>query len=184
MRDTAAIFRCQRAEIGRGDASPQGTSVLWQPGLQKRTRRIDALFRIGEDEFVVLLAGAWLPDARSIAEQLRGDVDAAHLDTRRPVSISVGVAGLQHGDSADDWLASKSGAGRLVRADLLLQLQKTLAARELTQVQQAVARHSAVCGRSASRTPRSVNTDRLIDMLAQLGVRVRFVLRPARGRVA
>jgi diguanylate cyclase (GGDEF)-like protein len=89
-----------------GDRVLQAIAVL----VQKRLRRIDALFRFGGDEFVVLLEGAWLADARGIAEQLRGAVDAARLDDRRPVSISVGVAGLQNGDSADDWLAAADAA--------------------------------------------------------------------------
>ena len=90
----------------QGDRVLQAIAAL----VQKRLRRIDALFRLGGDEFVVLLAGAWLPDARDIAEQLRSAVDAARLDGRRDVSISVGVAGLQYGESADDWLAAADAA--------------------------------------------------------------------------
>jgi predicted XRE-type DNA-binding protein len=74
----------------------------------------------------------------------------------------------------------------LVRADLLLQLQKTLAMRELSQVQ--AARLLQVTQPRVSDLLRGridlFSTDSLIDMLARLGVRVRFVLKPARGRVA
>ena len=74
----------------------------------------------------------------------------------------------------------------LVRADLLLQLQKTLTARELTQAQ--AARVLRVTQPRVSDLLRGridlFSTDTLIDMLARLGVRVRFVLKPARGRVA
>ncbi len=74
----------------------------------------------------------------------------------------------------------------LVRADLMLQLQKALAARELTQVQAARLLH--VTQPRVSDLLRGhidlFSTDSLIDMLARLGVRVRFVLKPARGRVA
>ena len=74
----------------------------------------------------------------------------------------------------------------LVRADLLLQLQKTLAARELTQVQAARLLHVTQPRVSDLLRGRIdlFSTDSLIDMLARLGVRVRFVLKPARGRVA
>jgi len=74
----------------------------------------------------------------------------------------------------------------LVRADLLLQLQKTLAARELTQVQAARLLHVTQPRVSDLLRGRIdlFSTDSLIDMLARLGVRVRFVLKSARGRVA
>jgi predicted XRE-type DNA-binding protein len=74
----------------------------------------------------------------------------------------------------------------LVRADLLLQLQKTLATRDLTQVQ--AAKLLQVTQPRVSDLLRGridlFSTDSLIDMLARLGVRVRFILKPARGRVA
>jgi predicted XRE-type DNA-binding protein len=74
----------------------------------------------------------------------------------------------------------------LVRADLLLQLQKALAARGLTQAQVAKLLH--VIQPRVSDLLRGridlFSTDSLIDMLARLGVRVRFVLKPVRGRVA
>jgi predicted XRE-type DNA-binding protein len=74
----------------------------------------------------------------------------------------------------------------LVRADLLLQLQKTLAGRGLTQVR--AAELLQVTQPRVSDLLRGridlFSTDSLIDMLARLGVRVRFVLKPAGGRVA
>ncbi|MGH9407944.1 MAG: helix-turn-helix domain-containing protein [Vicinamibacterales bacterium] len=74
----------------------------------------------------------------------------------------------------------------LVRADLLLQIQKVLAARELTQVQTAKLLHVApprVTDLLRGRID-LFSTDALIDMLARLGVRVRVVLKSSRGRVA
>jgi predicted XRE-type DNA-binding protein len=73
-----------------------------------------------------------------------------------------------------------------VRADLLLQLQKALATRELTQVQAARLLHVSQPRVSDLLRGRIdlFSTDSLIDMLARLGVRVRIVLKPARGRVA
>jgi predicted XRE-type DNA-binding protein len=69
----------------------------------------------------------------------------------------------------------------LVRANLLLQLQKTLVARELTQVQ--AARLLQVTQPRVSDLLRGridlFSTDCLIEMLARFGMRVRFVLKPA-----
>lgn len=74
----------------------------------------------------------------------------------------------------------------LVRADLLLQVQNRLAAHELTQVQAAKLLHVSQPRVSDLLRGRLdlFSTDALIDMLARLGVRVRFVLKPARRRVA
>ena len=74
----------------------------------------------------------------------------------------------------------------LVRADLLIQLQKALAARGLTQTK--VARLLRVTQPRVSDLLRGridlFSTDTIIDMLARLGVHVRFVLKPSRRRVA
>ena len=91
---------------GEGDRVLQRTAAL----VGQRLRRIDALFRLGGDEFVVLLSGAWLSDARAVAEQLRGAVEGANLGRNRPVSISIGVAELEYGESAAEWLAAADGA--------------------------------------------------------------------------
>jgi predicted XRE-type DNA-binding protein len=74
----------------------------------------------------------------------------------------------------------------LVRADLLIQLQKTIASRGLTQVK--VAKVLRVTQPRVSDLLRGrldlFSTDSLIDMLARLGIRVRLVLKPVRRRVA
>ena len=74
----------------------------------------------------------------------------------------------------------------LIRADLLIQLQKTIASRGLTQVK--AAKILRVTQPRVSDLLRGridlFSTDSLIDMLARLGVEVRLVLKPARRRVA
>jgi predicted XRE-type DNA-binding protein len=74
----------------------------------------------------------------------------------------------------------------LVRAEVLLQVQKALAARKLTQIQ--AARLLQVTQPRVSDLLRGridlFSMDTLIDMLARLGVRVRVVLKRARGGVA
>jgi predicted XRE-type DNA-binding protein len=74
----------------------------------------------------------------------------------------------------------------LVRADLLLQAQKALAARKLTQIQAARLLQVTPSRVSDLRRGRidPFSTGTLIDILARLGVRGRFVLKPAGGRVA
>ena len=70
----------------------------------------------------------------------------------------------------------------LIRADLLIQLQKAFASRGLRQTKAAQLLHVTQPRVSDVRRGRIdlFSTDRLIDLLARLGVRVRFVLKSSR----
>jgi predicted XRE-type DNA-binding protein len=72
----------------------------------------------------------------------------------------------------------------LIRADLLLQLQKAVAARRLTQA--AVAKVLRITQPRVSDLLRGrlhlFSSDTLIDFLARLGIRVRFVVTSSRRR--
>ena len=76
----------------------------------------------------------------------------------------------------------------LVRADLLIQVQKVIASRGLKQAEAAKVLH--ITQPRVSDLVRGridlFSTDALIDMLARLGVGVRLVIRPGRssGKVA
>jgi len=69
-----------------------------------RIRVTDSLYRIGGEEFVVVLDGQDLHRAAHLAEQLRTLVDANELVPDRSVTISLGVAELKAGESPNDWL--------------------------------------------------------------------------------
>ena len=73
----------------------------------------------------------------------------------------------------------------LIRADLLIQLQKAIASRGLTQAK--AAKILRVTQPRVSDVLRGridlFSTDSIIDMLARLGVRVRFVLKSSRRRL-
>lgn len=72
--------------------------------INLRIRVTDSLYRIGGEEFVVVLEGADLHKAAHLAEQLRTLVDANELVPDHTVTISLGVAELKKGESANDWL--------------------------------------------------------------------------------
>jgi predicted XRE-type DNA-binding protein len=74
----------------------------------------------------------------------------------------------------------------LVRADLLIQLQKVLASRGLTQTKAATILRVTQPRVSDLLRGRIdlFSTDSLIDMLARLGVQVRLVLKSTRRQVA
>ncbi len=72
--------------------------------INLRIRVTDSLYRIGGEEFVVVLEGADLHRAAHLAEQLRTLVDANELAPDQTVTISLGVAELKEGESGNDWL--------------------------------------------------------------------------------
>lgn len=76
----------------------------------QRLRTLDALFRAGGEEFVVLLPATRFVDALSLAEDLRSLVQDACLIPGRHLSISVGVVELTHGQTVPDWLAEADAA--------------------------------------------------------------------------
>ncbi len=69
-----------------------------------RIRVTDSLYRIGGEEFVVVLEGQDLERAGHLAEQLRTLVLANELVPDQPVTISLGVAELRTDESEDDWM--------------------------------------------------------------------------------
>ena len=72
--------------------------------INLRIRITDSLYRIGGEEFVVVLEGADRDHAARLAEQLRTLVDANELVPDPGVTISLGVAELKPGESPNDWL--------------------------------------------------------------------------------
>jgi predicted XRE-type DNA-binding protein len=80
--------------------------------------------------------------------------------------------------------SKEESAHLLVRADLLIQVQKAIRARRLTQAE--IARRLRVTQPRVSDLVRGridlFSTDALIDMLARLGIGVRLVIRPGRSR--
>ncbi len=72
--------------------------------INLRIRVTDSLYRIGGEEFVIVVSGQTIDRATRLAEQLRTLVEANELAPHRDVTISLGVAELQSGESSDNWL--------------------------------------------------------------------------------
>ena len=72
--------------------------------INLRIRITDSLFRIGGEEFVVVLDGMNLERAEHLAEQLRTLVEANELVPNHGVTISLGVAELRSGEAGRAWL--------------------------------------------------------------------------------
>jgi len=69
-----------------------------------RLRKTDQLFRIGGEEFVALLPYTRLASAYALAETLRNMVAANTFGGHNGITISLGVAELETGEPAPDWL--------------------------------------------------------------------------------
>jgi len=85
--------------------------------IELRIRVTDSLYRIGGEEFVVVIEGQTKDKARRMAEQLRTLVEANELAPEGSVTISLGVAELAIGESPEAWIR---------RADLALYESKRL----------------------------------------------------------
>ena len=70
-----------------------------------RIRKTDSLYRIGGEEFVVVLEDRDIDQATHLAEQLRTLVEVNELVPDHSVTISLGVAELRGEESCGDWLA-------------------------------------------------------------------------------
>ncbi|WP_394181798.1 GGDEF domain-containing protein [Marinomonas posidonica] len=87
--------------------------------LRNCLREIDVLFRVGGEEFAVLVKDTSLQDASMLAEQLRKKVEALNKSGMPPFTISLGVTDYQDFDDqsrivkrADVLLYEAKGAGR------------------------------------------------------------------------
>jgi diguanylate cyclase (GGDEF)-like protein len=89
-----------------GDRVLKGLVTL----VAQRQRKLDALFRVGGEEFALLLAGARFSDALHVAEDLRAQVAQSGLAGARQVSISAGVSELRPGQCARDWVEEVDAA--------------------------------------------------------------------------
>src|SRR6266513_2080273 len=105
----------------KGDSVLKGIVSL----IEKRSRKLDLLFRIGGEEFMLLLPDTQEPAAALVAEDLRASTAESLLLEGWQVTLSTGVAELRPGESPDSWMkhaddalyaAKKAGRNRVVCA--------------------------------------------------------------------
>ena len=83
-----------------GDAVLRGVGEL----LRKRARRVDKVFRLGGEEFLVLLYGADGHSAQRVAQELLGAIAAQPFLPETPVTVSIGAATLESDEDYQTWL--------------------------------------------------------------------------------
>jgi diguanylate cyclase (GGDEF)-like protein len=69
-----------------------------------RKRIVDLLFRIGGEEFILLLLETNTTDGVALADDLRLRVEQAPLLQDQKVTVSVGICAQRAGQSAEDWI--------------------------------------------------------------------------------
>ncbi|HYD78178.1 MAG TPA: GGDEF domain-containing protein [Paucimonas sp.] len=78
--------------------------------VRQRARRIDRLFRIGGEEFLLLLTDTRTDGALTMAEDLRNLIADAHILEQQPVTVSIGISELQPSQSSDAWIRQADNA--------------------------------------------------------------------------
>jgi diguanylate cyclase (GGDEF)-like protein len=86
---------------GHGDGDQVLRTAAW--AMQRELRAFDSVYRIGGDEFVVLLPGLEPADTRQVAERLRRSV-AAGRDGQFGVTMSAGVTAARGAAVVPDML--------------------------------------------------------------------------------
>jgi two-component system cell cycle response regulator len=109
-----------------------GDTVLSALGrhLSASVRKTDVAARWGGEEFVIALTSSALSGATIFAERLRGTIEALEVvdseGARVPITVSIGLAEYQHGDSLDAlvdradramYQAKSTGRNRVAVAD-------------------------------------------------------------------
>ena len=78
--------------------------------IRERSRKSDLLFRLGGEEFLLLLADTPPAAAIKVAEALRESVAEAHFPVAKEVTVSIGVSALEPADYVDSWVKRADGA--------------------------------------------------------------------------
>ena len=72
--------------------------------VESRIRLTDGLYRIGGEEFVVVIDGQGIETAARLAEELRERIEATDVLPGVSITVSVGVAEIRERESHEAWL--------------------------------------------------------------------------------
>jgi diguanylate cyclase (GGDEF)-like protein len=99
--------------------------------IERRSRKLDMLFRIGGEEFMLLLPDTRESAAAVVAEQLRATIEEARPIEAARLTVSIGVSELRPGETMDTWMK---------HADEALYAAKNAGRNRVARVEHAVAR--------------------------------------------
>ena len=86
-----------------GHASGDEVLVNLVELLRKRLRAVDGIYRIGGEEFVVVIHPADIDTVIDLAESLRCLIEASTLLAQETITVSVGISILNEGDTVNTW---------------------------------------------------------------------------------
>jgi diguanylate cyclase len=104
------LDRFKRINDECGHASGDAVLVAFCEVLRAHVRRTDRLFRIGGEEFVLLLPQVPAAGLKAFADTLRDRVRGELRSPLGPVTVSVGASTLRAGESWEDALRRADGA--------------------------------------------------------------------------
>jgi len=84
----------------------QGDEVLKDVAalLIERCRKIDKIFRLGGEEFLVLLYNTNLKNAINIAEELRLSISESRILPQEKITVSLGISTIQENENYLNWI--------------------------------------------------------------------------------
>ena len=95
----------KRINDNHGHEAGDETLVAFAMLVQGSIRKLDRFYRIGGEEFVLLLPGVDAAGLALICEHVRADVAAALRCHNEQVTVSIGGAMLRQDDDSASWLA-------------------------------------------------------------------------------
>lgn len=72
--------------------------------IKSRLRRNDCLFRLGGEEFAILVSDSYVNDAHRLCEDLRLTLATTEQENIPKVTVSFGVAQLNRGEKLSEWI--------------------------------------------------------------------------------
>jgi len=82
-----------------------GDRVLYELGslVSSRMRKTDHVYRIGGEEFAIILTNSSSEDAKIVAEDIRIQIGQSKLIKDAMITISLGIAEYRENESKDSW---------------------------------------------------------------------------------
>lgn len=72
--------------------------------IDQNSREVDMLFRVGGEEFILLMNDIEILDAHNFAEKLRKIIEASRIIENHPITVSVGISKPFQNLSSNTWM--------------------------------------------------------------------------------